>query len=115
MKNAFCKWYNYLYALAGDGLVTGIALLIYFLFNDETKFPKQYIAYTFLFAGVVLIGVGFIIQDLYRGYVRHKIQDWDNPLEEKYLNRAWSIFCPMLVAGVLSIIAGGVLVIVFKA
>ena len=115
MKNAFCKWYNYLIALAGDGLVTGIALLIYNLFNDETKFPKQYIAYTFLFAGVVLVGLGFIIQDLYRGWVRHKLNQWDGPLDEKYVNKAWMIFCPMLVSGVLSVIAGGVLVIVFKA
>ncbi len=115
MKKAFLKWYNYLFALLGDGLVTGVALLIYFLINDESKFPKQYISYTFLFSGVVLIGVGFIIQDLYRGFIRHKLNQWDGPLDEEYINKAWSIFCPMLVAGVLSIIAGGVLVIVFKA
>ena len=115
MKNAFSKWYNYLLALFGDGLVTLIALLIYFLTNNETLFPKRYIAYVFLFAGVVLIGVGFIIQDVYRGITRHKINDWDNPLEEKYLNKAWAIFMPMFVAGILSIIAGGILVIVFKA
>ena len=115
MKNAFSKWYNYPLALVGDAIVTGIALLIYFMINDETVFPKQYIAYTFLFAGVVLVGTGFIIQDLYRGWQRHKLNQWDGPLDKQYVDKAWMIFCPMLIAGVLSIIAGGVLVIVFKA
>lgn len=115
MKNAFAKWYNYVFALLGDGIVTLVALLIYFLFNDETKFPKQYISYTYLFSGVVLVGIGFIVQDLYRGYVRHKLNQWDGSLDDQYLDKAWSIFCPFLVSGILSVIVGAVLVIVFKA
>lgn len=74
----------------------------------------RFINYSFLFAGVVLLGVGFISQDLFRGYHRHKINDWDNDLPIEIKNKAWNIFMPFLVTAVLSIAAGAILCIFIK-
>ena len=106
MKNAAKKWYNYLLLIAAGALPFGIGIWIYFGKNDASVWPLSYTSLTMVYGGIVLAGVGFIIQDIYRGVIRHKINDWDNPLEEKYLNTAWSIFFPLLFGGLLSFIAG---------
>lgn len=105
MKNASKKWYNYLFVLLIDAILALGAILPNVIGGDEI-WPKKYCCYFLLFAGVVVIGIGFIIQDIYRGVIRHRINDWDNKLEDKYVNKAWSIFYPLLVSGGISIIVG---------
>lgn len=114
MKKSFCTWYNYLFALVGVGLVCAGSLIPYFAFNDLSKYPQRYICYGFLFGGVVLVGVGFIWQDLFRGWSRHKINDWDNKLPDEILNKAWSIFMPFLVGGIISLLCGAIMCIFIK-
>lgn len=114
MKKAFKSWYNYLIALALLLIISCIAIIPYFAFLDDAKWPRQYISYVFLFAGVVVFGVGFIIQDLYRARIRHKTKNWNNPLEEKNLETAWAIFAPLLLAGLSSILIGGISSIFLK-
>lgn len=109
MKKAFTKWYNYVIAVGLNCIVACIAVIPYFVLSDSKKWPGTYMSYVFLFAGVVLFGVGFIIQDIYRARTRHKTKNWNNPLDEANLNTAWAIFCPMFVAGILAVIIGAIL------
>ncbi len=106
MKKAFKTWYVYLIAFGLLIIVSLVALIPYFAINDSSIWPKQYISYVYLFSGVVLFGVGFIIQDLYRGRIRQKTKNWNNPLEEKYLVVAWKIFSPAFLSGITSILSG---------
>lgn len=108
MKRAFKRWYNYVIALGLVGIVSMIAIIPYFVLADSNKWPVSFISYTYLFAGVVIFGVGFIIQDLYRARIRHVTKNWNNPLEIKNLNVAWAIFCPAFVGGLLSVIVGAI-------
>lgn len=105
MKNAAKKWYNYLIALFIDAILALSATLPNIIGGDVI-WPKKYCCYFLLFAGVVVIGIGFIIQDIYRGVIRHRINDWNNNLDIKYINKAWSIFYPLLISGGISIIVG---------
>lgn len=85
-----------------------IAIIPYFAFNDSAIWPKSYIYNVFLFAGVVVFGLGFIVQDLYRARIRHKTKNWNNPLDEQNLNTAWAIFAPALLSGLSSILIGAI-------
>lgn len=114
MKKSFCTWYNYLFVLIGLGVTACACLIPYFIINDASSFPAKFINYSFLFAGVVLFGIGFIWQDLYRGYTRHKINDWDNELPKEIKDKAWGIFMPFLLTGVISIIVGAIMCIFIK-
>lgn len=114
MKKSFCTWYNYLFVLLGLGVTACACLIPYFIINDTTSFPMTFINYSFLFAGVVLFGIGFIWQDLYRGYIRHKINDWDNELPQEFKDKAWNIFMPFLLSGIISIIVGAIMCIFVK-
>ncbi len=106
MKKAFKTWHVYLIALGLLGVVTIVALVPYFAINDSSFWPRQYISYVYLFSGVVIFGIGFIVQDLYRGRIRQKTKNWNNPLEENYLVVAWKIFSPAFISGILSILTG---------
>ncbi|MCQ2793216.1 MAG: hypothetical protein MJ221_02160 [Bacilli bacterium] len=108
MKKAFTRWYNYLIALLLAGVAGAIGIIPYFVNNDSSKWPIEYISYVFLFSGVVIFGVGFIIQDVYRARIRHKTKNWNNPLEQANINTAWAIFCPMFVGGLLCLLIGAV-------
>lgn len=108
MKKAFSKWYNYLIAIVINGIIACIGIIPYFVLNDSAKWKVEFISYTFLFSGVVVFGVGFIIQDVYRARTRHKTKNWNDNLPEENLNTAWAIFCPMMVAGLLAILIGAI-------
>lgn len=114
MKKAFKRWYNYIIALVLVGIVSLIAIIPYFAISDSAVWPVTYISYVFLFSGVVIFGVGFIIQDIYRARIRHKTKNWNNPLEEENLNTAWSIFAPAILGGVLSLLIGAICSIFLK-
>lgn len=114
MKRAFKTFYNYLLALIGVGLVSLVAILPYFCLADSNMWPKNYIAYTYLFGGVVLLGVGFIWQDLFRGLQRKKLNNWDTNLPQEIVDKAWRIFAPFFMSAILSVLTGAILCIVFK-
>jgi len=110
MKYALKKWWNYLIGFGGYLIAATIAILprvlLYKGIEISYKWPKEWMSYTLIFAGVVLTLVGFIIQDIYRAKTRQKINDWDNDLPDENLNVAWMIFLPFLVAAALSFITG---------
>lgn len=114
MKKSYCTWYNYLFVLAGLGIVVAANLIPYFAINNPNQYPTRFICYGFLFAGVVLFGVGFIWQDLFRGWQRHKIKDWDNELPQEIKDKAWSIFMPFFTSGIISLLAGAIMCIFIK-
>lgn len=106
MKYSFSKWYNYLFALALCLIPTGVGVIPFFVNNNPKIWPINFVFYAILFGGVVLLGIGFIWQDIYRGLTRKKINDWDNKLDQKYLDKAWSIFMPFFLSGCLCILVG---------
>ncbi|MCR5333224.1 MAG: hypothetical protein K6E11_04330 [Bacilli bacterium] len=114
MKKAFTTWYNYLIALGIAAVVIGSTLIPYFAIADTAKYTLNQAAMLEIFIGIVIFGLGFIIQDLFRASVRHKTKNWNNPLDEKSLNTAWAIFCPTLLGGLSSVLAGGIISIFFR-
>ena len=110
MKYALKKWWNYLIGFGGYLLAATIAILprVLLITNSSLtyKWPSEWLSYVLVFIGIVYILLGFIIQDVYRARIRHKINDWDNDLPDEYLNKAWMIFLPFLLAGALSFING---------
>jgi membrane protease YdiL (CAAX protease family) len=106
MKKGFTRWYNYLIGLLLCGIVSCIAIIPYFVLNDANKWPATFITYTYMFSGIVIFGVGFIIQDIYRAKVRHQTKNWNNPLKKENLNTAWAIFTPAVIGGLVCIIIG---------
>ena len=113
MKNAVKKWYNYLFILLGVGILIGVGLAVFYLVG-EPNWPLKYSWYFMIFAGVFCSLVGFIIQDLYRGWKRHKMHDWDNPLPDDIINKAWSILFPLLTTGVLTFLVGLIAYLITK-
>ncbi len=113
MIKAIKTWYNYLIAIGILAILVTGGVLPYYLAGSD-KWPVAYISYFLLLAGVIVLGVGFIVQDLYKGVIRKRINDWDNKLEDKYLNVAWAIFYPMLVSGLLSIFGGLIFYVFIK-
>ena len=114
MKKAFTTWYNYLIALGIGIVVVASTLIPYFAIADTAKYTLNQAAMLEIFIGIVVLGVGFIIQDLFRASVRHKTKNWNNPLDQKSLNTAWAIFCPTLIGGATAILAGGIISIFFR-
>lgn len=106
MKKAFSRWYNYIIALAIVIVIACVAVIPYFALNDAAKWPLQYIFYVFMFSGIVVFGVGFIIQDVYRAKIRHKTKNWNNPLPDTNIETAWKIFCPLFLGGLSSLVVG---------
>lgn len=113
MKKAFKTWYNYLIAIGIALIVVASTLIPYFAIADTAKYTLNQASMLMIFIGIVIFGVGFIIQDLYRASVRHKTKNWNNPLDEKTLQNAWAIFCPTLLGGGTSILVGIILSLVF--
>ena len=113
MKKAFTTWYNYLIGI-GIALVIAAGVVIpYFAIADTAKYNLAQASMLMIFIGIVVFGLGFIIQDLYRAGIRHKTKNWNNPLDEQHLNFAWAIFCPTLLGGLTAVLAGGILSIFF--
>lgn len=106
MKNAFKKWFSYLITFGLGAIASAASLIPYFVVNNEKSWPKTYISYSLLLGGVILAGVGFIIQDIYRATRRKATNNWDYPLEQQDINKAWLIFLPCLLSGLISFIAG---------
>lgn len=109
MKYALKKWWNYLLGLLGYVIAGLVAILprILLIKNVYTyKWPKEWVSYIFFFAGVVYSLVGFIIQDVYRARIRQLTNNWDYDLPDENLNKAWMIFLPFLLAGLLSFVTG---------
>lgn len=106
MKKALCKWYNYLIALGLVGLAAIVAIVPYFAINNSEIWPKVYISYISLFSAVIYAGGGFIAQDIYRGVIRKKTNNWDFPLEDKYIETAWRIYLPLLLAAAILLLSG---------
>lgn len=114
MKKAFTTWYNYIFTIIGLGIVSTVAIVPYFGLNDSTKWPTSYISYVYLFGGVILFGVGFIWQDLYRGLIRKRINNWETNLPQEYVDKAWRIFHPFFTSGILSVLTGIIQLVLFK-
>ena len=106
MKKALCKWYNYLFALLLVILAEAIGVIPYFAINNSDVWPRVYISYISLFSAVVYLGGGFIAQDIYRGVIRKKTNNWDFPLEDVYLERAWNIYLPFFLGGFTLLLTG---------
>lgn len=113
MKKAFQSWYIYVIAVGIALLGVMGTMLPYFIIADTAKYSLNQVAMLLIFVGIVIFGVGFIIQDVYRATQRHKTKNWNNPLDEKALNVAWTIFAPALLGGGLVILTGAVLSIFF--
>lgn len=109
MKKAFTRWQTYVIGLALVIIASCVGVIPYFACNDASVWPYSFIYYVLLFAGVVIFGVGFIIQDVYRARTRHKTKNWNNPLPEENLNVAWAIFAPAIIGGGTSFIIGLIL------
>ena len=105
MKNASKKWWNYLLVAVGVGILVGLGLTFFYTIG-EPNWPLKYSWFFMIFGGVFFALVGFIIQDLYRGWKRHKLHDWDNPLPDEIVNKAWSILFPLLFSGIISFLVG---------
>ena len=106
MKKAFKTWYLY---VIGVGLFIAVAcgaIIPYFAIHNPDNWPFQFISYMFFFCGVVIFGVCFIAQDLYRASIRHKTKNWSDKLPDQYLLVAWRIFLPGIVCASLCILAG---------
>ncbi|MBQ0008816.1 MAG: hypothetical protein KBS97_00830 [Firmicutes bacterium] len=114
MKNASKKWYNYIFAALGIAFLVGVSLGLYFTLGDQKGWPLKYSWFLMIFGGITFVMVGFIIQDLYRGWKRHKLHDWDNPLPDEVVNKAWSIFFPLLTSGILTFLAGLIAFLITK-
>ena len=106
MKNAFKKWYTYLFMVGLIGVAALIATIPFFAINDPKAWPKVFISYTLLLAGVIYLGGGFIGQDIYRAFKRKETKNWDYPLEQKYVNKAWLIYMPFFLGGFVLLISG---------
>ena len=115
MKNAASKWYNYVIALVGLGIIAAIAIIPYFAYSDSENWPLGYIKNVFLFAGVVVFFIGFVIQDIFRARARHATKNWADKLPKETTDKAWAIFFPFFSIGILSVIAGSVMTLIERA
>lgn len=113
MKYAAKKWWNYLLAAAGTGLLIGLGLSFYFMVG-EPDWPLKYSFFLMMFGGVTFCLVGFIIQDLYRGWQRKKLNDWKNPLPDEVVNKAWMIYFPLFYSGLASFLVGLIAFLITK-
>ena len=114
MKNAFSKWYSYVFAFLLIVLAESIAVIPYLIIQDNEVWPLVYISFISLFAAVVYIGGGFIAQDIYRAIQRKKTNNWDFPLEDKHINMAWRIYLPFLLSGTILLFFGLISYLFFR-
>lgn len=111
MNKAFTRYYNYLFGIAITGVIALVAILPYFLIKNLEVWPFDYVRNVSLFGGIVVFGLGFVIQDFYRAYHRKKTNNWSEPLPPQIVDKAWAIFCPFVIGGVLALIMGAVFAI----
>lgn len=113
MKNALKKWYNYLLALVGVAFLVGLSISFYFIIG-QPDWPLRYTWFFMIFGGITFVLVGFVIQDLYRGWKRHKLHDWDNNLPEEIVNKAWRIYFPLFASGIVTFLVGLIAFLITK-
>lgn len=106
MKKALKTWYLYVIGVAAFVLVACGAIIPYLVMHDQAKYSFQQVSYVFFFAAVVIFGVLFIVQDIYRATIRHRTKNWADKLPEQNLVVAWRILLPGMVASVLCILGG---------
>ena len=106
MKKALKTWYVYVIGVVVFILDACGAIIPYVIMHDQSKYSFQQVSYVFFFSAVVIFGLCFIAQDLYRASIRHKTKNWADKLPEQNLMVAWRIFLPGILAGVLCAIAG---------
>lgn len=106
MKKAFSKWYTYVAMILLVIVAAMVAIIPFFALKDPNVWPRVYISYVLLFSGVIYIGGGFIAQDIYRAIQRKKTNNWDFPLEDEYIETAWKIYLPFLLAGFALLLGG---------
>lgn len=94
--------------------VLGAGGLVPYFVTKGVQWPKNYVCYFLIFGGIVFVLGGFIAQDLYRGWKRHKLNDWDNKLPEEIINKAWSIYFPFFTSGLLSFAIGLIAYLIIK-
>lgn len=114
MKNAFQKWYTYLFMFGLVVVAACVAIIPFFALNDPKIWPRVYISYTFLLSGVIYLGGGFIGQDVYRAFKRKETKNWDYPLEKKYVDKAWLIYMPFFLGGFILLISGLISYLILK-
>lgn len=108
MKNALLNWKNILIGTAIVVVIACVAIIPYFAISDSAIWPISYISYVFLFSGVVVFFIGFVIQDIYRARLRHKTKNWNNPLPKDKISKAWNIFAPFFLSGITSVVIGSI-------
>ena len=108
MKNAAKKWYLYVIALAIVVIIAIIAVVPYLVGSWAFTLIKD----IFLFSGIVVFLVGFIIQDIYRARNRRETKNWAGKLPKEVTDKAWNIFYPFFLSGILSVVVGGVFTII---
>ena len=113
MKNAAKFWPNYLFTALGVLAIVGTGILIYNILG-EPDWPLRYSWFFMIFGGVFVLLVGFIIQDLYRAWKRKILHDWDNPLPEEVVNKAWMIYFPLFCSGIISFLTGLIAFLITK-
>ncbi len=108
MKSAAKTWYLYVIGFVSAFLIIVVPFIIYISIHNLSTFPREYLTYIYLFAAVVIFGVTFIVQDLYRARIRHKTKNWVDKLPEQNLATAWTIFYPGILCSGTLLIAGGI-------
>ena len=108
MKNALLNWKNILIGTAIVVVIACVAIIPYFVISDSAVWPISYISYVFLFSGVVVFFIGFVIQDIYRARLRHKTKNWNNPLPKDKISKAWNISAPFFLSGITSVVVGSI-------
>lgn len=106
MKKALGNWYTYVITFGLVVLAASIGIIPYFGVRNPEIWPKVYISYICLFSAVIYVGGGFIAQDIYRAVIRKRTNNWDFPLEDNYLETAWKIYLPLLLAGAALLLGG---------
>lgn len=107
MKKAFKTWWVYLIAFILDVIITLIAAVPYAC--KAKKWDIQIIYIVYLFSGVLIIFIAFVIQDIYRARIRHKTKNWSDKLPEETLTICWQMLLPALIGGAVSLLIGSII------
>ena len=108
MKSALKTWYLYVIGITTGFLVVLIPFIVYICIHNLSVFPRDWLTYIYLFAAVVIFGVTFIVQDLYRARIRHKTKNWNDKLPDQNLAIAWKIFWPGILCSGILLISGAI-------
>ena len=108
MKNALLNWKNILIGTAIVVVIACVAIIPYFVISDSAVWPISYISYVFLFSGVVVFFIGFVLHAIYRASLRRKPKIWNNPLPKDKTSKAWNTLAPFFLSGITSVVVGSI-------